>query len=338
MLNLTYTDPDEGFGLTLEVIRQEGVQVESRNGPVLALLDPAMIQMNWSKKRRRLVLNPLRDVNSFFTHYETICMMAGRNDLESLTQFLPGFAQYSDDGRTVRGSAYGFRWIKHFGRNQLKVVLDNLRDNPDDRRAVVTMWDGNQDLRDARVSKDVPCNMQIVFSVKQRESELQLDMTVFNRSNDVVYGTFGSNIYHFSFLHEYMALCLGVAVGRYNQITNNLHLYLQNEVSEKCLETDLFSWKPPEFSQQSALEIFGVFTFEEADKFLLRPESTTNAYLKNVSLPLVMSHRLWKNAVPGINLCKQTRIEAALEVAQQIQDEELRFACVSWLERRKQKL
>ena len=55
-----------------------------------------------------------------------------------------------------------------------------------------------------------------------------LDMTVCNRSNDLVWGMLGANVVHFSFLQEYLACRLGVEVGRYTQFSNNLHVYTQN--------------------------------------------------------------------------------------------------------------
>jgi hypothetical protein len=38
-------------------------------------------------------------------------------------------------------------------------------------------------------------------------------------------GMCGANYVHFSYLQEYIALALGVGVGYYHQITNNLHIY-----------------------------------------------------------------------------------------------------------------
>lgn len=56
-----------------------------------------------------------------------------------------------------------------------------------------------------------------------------LDMTVVNRSNDTLWGALGSNYVHFSFLHEYIANSVGMAVGHYHQITNNLHVYTSDQ-------------------------------------------------------------------------------------------------------------
>ena len=53
-------------------------------------------------------------------------------------------------------------------------------------------------------------------------------------SRNLIWGMLGANVVHFSILQEYVAACLGVEVGVYNQITNNLHVYVAN-------------WKPKEW-------------------------------------------------------------------------------------------
>jgi hypothetical protein len=81
------------------------------------------------------------------------------------------------------------------------------------------MWSVVDDLdMDA---KDLPCNTHIYFRVQGKT----LHMTVCNRSNDLVWGALGSNIVHFSFLHELIAKGAGLQVGTMFQFTNNLHIY-----------------------------------------------------------------------------------------------------------------
>jgi hypothetical protein len=60
-------------------------------------------------------------------------------------------------------------------------------------------------------------------------------MTVFNRSNDLIWGSLGANVVHFSFLQEYMACALDCRVGLYHQVSNNLHVYEANWKPEKWM-------------------------------------------------------------------------------------------------------
>jgi hypothetical protein len=101
------------------------------------------------------------------------------------------------------------------------------------------MWNVEDDLLKIDSSKDVCCNTNIYFALRpgpipeaqdetpdaSTPSTLYLDMTVCNRSNDMVWGMFGANVVHMSFLQEYVAAHLNAEVGKYHQITNNLHVY-----------------------------------------------------------------------------------------------------------------
>ena len=100
------------------------------------------------------------------------------------------------------------------------------------------MWDAHVDLGVA--SKDIPCNTHAYFLINNG----RLDMTVCNRSNDIVWGCYGANAVHFSILQEYMAALIGVPVGRYWQISNNWHLYL-NQHKELMGELSRRALMPP---------------------------------------------------------------------------------------------
>ena len=67
-----------------------------------------------------------------------------------------------------------------------------------------------------------PCNTQIYFWSRNGK----LNMTVANRSNDMIWGAYGANAVHMSFLQEYVASMCGVKCGIYTQFTHNLHAYL----------------------------------------------------------------------------------------------------------------
>jgi hypothetical protein len=70
----------------------------------------------------------------------------------------------------------------------------------------------------------VPCNTIATF---QRDFEGRLDLTVFCRSNDIIWGAYGANAVHMSFLLEYMALWIRCPVGVYRQVSVNWHGYLK---------------------------------------------------------------------------------------------------------------
>lgn len=95
------------------------------------------------------------------------------------------------------------------------------------------------------------CNTQVYFALRKDRviiptypdelpprwmaGKTYLDMTVCNRSNDLIWGMLGANAVHFSMLLEYMAAQLGVEVGLYHQFTNNCHAYTSNWQPDKWL-------------------------------------------------------------------------------------------------------
>lgn len=203
----------------IDLLLKEGITRDSRNGCVL--IAPCPITTEYLKPTERLTFWPLRDVNTAFLVYEALWMLAGRNDLAPLRRYIKDFGRFSDDGETLHG-AYGRRW-RTLGINavdQLAVIARRLRADPDDRRCILQIWDGRKDL-DAK-SKDVPCNDMVAF---QRDHHGALDMTVFCRSNDIIWGAYFANAFHFSVLHEYMAGWIGCPVGVYRQISVNYHAY-----------------------------------------------------------------------------------------------------------------
>jgi hypothetical protein len=188
---------------------------ESRNGPVM--LARAPVATVYSSPQERVIFWPQRDANPFLHLYESLWMLAGRNDVAPLARFTKQFDAYSDDGVTLHG-AYGHRWKQG---DQLDIIADRLSRLPNDRRCVLQMWNSATDL--GKDLKDVPCNLMVTF---QLDMQLRLDMVVFNRSNDVIWGAYGANAVHFSMLQEYMSAWIGVPMGTMTQISVNWHAYL----------------------------------------------------------------------------------------------------------------
>jgi hypothetical protein len=212
-----------GLPRALELLQIIGEPRDSRNGPVLVA--PCPVTTVFQRPLERVCFWPERDANPFFHLYESLWMLAGRNDLTPLLRYVKTFGDFSNDGKTLHG-AYGARWIQwgHLaeggGWNQLRFIAEALKKNPEDRRQVLGIWDPDWDLSDQ--GKDVPCNLTATF---QRGSKGALNLVVFCRSNDIVWGTYGANAVHFSFLLEYMALWIGCPVGTYTQVSVNWHGY-----------------------------------------------------------------------------------------------------------------
>jgi thymidylate synthase len=209
----------------IDLLCRTGYERDSRYGRVIKMNCPVTTQ--YRKPWERCVFWPVRDWNPFLNLFEGIWLITGRNDVAWISQFAAKMAEFSDDGKTFHGG-YGKRWRGWFydiGNDhlidQISLIIARLKANKDDRRCVLQMWDARADL--GRVGVDVPCNTHIYFSVSK---EGELDMTVCNRSNDILFGAYNTNSTCFSILQEYVAVGAGYSIGTYYQMSNDYHAYL----------------------------------------------------------------------------------------------------------------
>lgn len=177
-----------------------------------------------------------RKINPFFQLAEALWIVSGHSDVEFLDAFNKNMKTFSDDGKYFNAS-YGER-IRYFTKNDLHGIILNpvdqlqdayfkLKDDADTRQAVIVISNplfDNFRYTKGEQGKDIACNLIITFKIRDNK----LNMTVFNRSNDIIYGLFGANLCQFSTIQELMASWLGVEVGTYTHITDSLHTYLDS--------------------------------------------------------------------------------------------------------------
>jgi hypothetical protein len=322
MKTISARNVSEALLLGLNDLKAVGVDRDSRNGPVTLFSEP--VTTVYRQPKERVLFYPERDANPFFHLMESLWMLAGRNDVEWISRFSSNIASYSDDGVTFHG-AYGYRWRQQFdGIDQIATIAQLLKQNPDDRRTVMQMWSAELDL--GKAGKDFPCNLTVTFRINPYGS---LDMTVFNRSNDMIWGAYGANAVHFSMLQEVMAAWVGVPVGRYWQISTNFHGYHATLEKHKSL-LDL----SPGFDLYSLGEVMPYPVVNVPienwfqDLFMFMEEGPVigfqDPWFKKVVTPMWQSWMWWK----------QKNMKHALEDANSIVATDWRRACVEWLERR----
>lgn len=239
---------------------------QSRNGQVLVAPEP--VTTHYRNPRERVLFSPQRDANPFFHLFEALWMLTGANDVELPAYFVPRMKDFSDDGVRFHG-AYGHRW-RHVNMvdddddvyaDQLDQIVWMLRNNPQDRRVILQIWDVVRDL--GTDSKDIPCNDIVKFEIgpvfqtgdlgARVDGGDALNMIVFCRSNDIIWGCYGANAVHFSMLQEYIAARVGVPVGWYEQISANYHAYDERWYDYYPL-TDVEPFKDPYISTPIFIE------------------------------------------------------------------------------------
>ena len=128
--------------------------------------------------------------------------------------------------------AYGYRWRKHFGRDQLALLIELLEKEPSSRQGVVISWDPAQDGLSLIKKKNVPCPFS--FTVNIIGGRLHLHNII--RSNDIILGM-PSDVAGFALLQCILAQRLGVKPGIYSHSISNAHIYDNHyEGAQKILE------------------------------------------------------------------------------------------------------
>lgn len=216
MKTINVINVNQALWYGLRLLRECGSPVESRYGSTLEL--PCPLTTVYNCPWERVLVNPERDANPFFHLFEALWILAGRQDVAFLTEFNKRMAEFSDDGVNFH-APYGYR-LRHLqGVDQVEATIRHLTKSPQSRRAVMQIWDADKDC-DAK-SKDIPCNDLVIFY--QRNG--RLTMTVYNRSNDMLWGAYGANAVQFSILHEYICARTGLEMGEYYQVSNSFHVY-----------------------------------------------------------------------------------------------------------------
>jgi hypothetical protein len=292
----------------LRHLNEVGQPEGSRDGDVIVA--PGPVATVYDCPVERVVFWPERDANPFFHLFESLWMLAGRNDLALPQCFVKSFDRFSDDGVTLHG-AYGHRW-RNWPGDQLDRIVDLMSGHSRTRRAVLTMWDPDRDLFPEQ-GKDVPCNTTIYFSESygRANERNRLDMMVCCRSNDIVMGLYGANAVHFSMLMEYMAARLDLEVGTMTTISNNFHSYARDynrirtgalalwgpiwddcpyareEVKPFPLVDDPSSWDQELLFMLSAAEA-------KSEDRIRTGAIWKNSFFPRVVLPMYLAHEAWR--------------------------------------------
>ena len=321
MLSVRGRNVNDIFPLGLFHLKNSGVERSSRNGPTLEIMSPVAVQ--YDRPDERVLFSAERDANPFFQLFESLWMLAGRDDVAFLDEYNSQMRKYSDDG-TRFNAAYGQRLRIHFGKDQIDEVIEMLRRNPDDRRAVLQIWDVN-DLGES--SKDLACNLTIVPRIR----EGYLDWTVYNRSNDFILGALGANAVHMSVIQEYVASMIGVKVGRYWQISNCMHVYTELTPHwKKCHDLPLTVFDPYKEGRVAPFPLVSnkeswmsdLLTFMECP---WGGQRYVDPFFNYVAKPMAIAHRAHKEDKSG------------LYYVSAIQASDWRMACEQWLMKREVK-
>lgn len=151
-------------------------------------------------------------------------IMGSKQPDEFVGKFTGIWKDFTEADGTV-AAAYGYRWRKHFGRDQLGQLVEHLALEPHSRQGVVVTWDpGDDGLYGPNLvsthKKNVPC--PYTFTVNVIADKLHLHNTV--RSNDMILGC-PHDVAGFALLQHILAARLGFKVGTLTHSISNAHIY-----------------------------------------------------------------------------------------------------------------
>lgn len=155
-----------------------------------------------------------RKMNYKFMFAEAAWIVSGSNWLDGLTDYLPRYADFSDDQVFLHG-AYGPKVAE-----QYTYVVNTLVNDKDSRQAVMNIW-----RERPGTSKDIPCTLSLQFFIRNQ----MLDCVATMRSQDAIWGMC-YDVFTFSMVANMIRLLLlkrgvSVALGTLHLTAGSFHIY-----------------------------------------------------------------------------------------------------------------
>jgi thymidylate synthase len=300
---------------TLRSIIERGYEISPRGLPTKEIR-PVMLIMK--EPRERFLTCPGRLIHPFFQVMESIWILGGRGDVFFIEYYLENMKKYADN-KVEFNAPYGTRmrlWNSHrdlvvfeqvvVRRDQFKDCYNALKKDPDTRQAIMVFWNPAFDHYEIETN-DRPCNISFQFLIRNGK----LDLSIFNRSNDLSWGLANTNVVQFSVILETMAMLLNIPVGNQIHFINSLHVYdFQGELTQRVLNAkysfNVYKHVTPSYfkyfpdvedvfdSLEREFELF--FELESRIRYgeiLLEPDLISFSYLKD-ALTLAKSFYFFK--------------------------------------------
>lgn len=229
---------DKIYQSLLRDIMTKGVrETNQRTGHETAALPGMSFSMDLEKDGFPVLA--LRKIPTKLFIAEQIWFISGARKPEIfLRDFTKIWDDFTNPGDVVT-VAYGYRWRRHFGRDQLGKLVELLQKDPSSRHGVVVTWDPSSDGLGGVSKSNVPC--PYTFTVNIIGGRLNMMNVV--RSNDMILG-FPHDVAGFALLQTILAQKLGVKPGVYTHTIANAHIYdIHYEAAEELINRPTTSKK-----------------------------------------------------------------------------------------------
>ena len=210
---------DTTYQQLIKTILDDGIrEVNERTGKETAAVPGLTFSHDIGKDGFPIIT--LRKIPTKMFIAEQVWFISGaRKPADFLRDYTKIWDLFTNPGDTVT-VAYGYRWRKHFGRDQLGQLVQHLTEQPSSRHGVIVTWDPASDGLGGVAKKNVPC--PYTFTVNIIGGRLHMHNIV--RSNDMILG-FPADVSGFALLQMILAQKLGVEPGVYTHSISNAHIY-----------------------------------------------------------------------------------------------------------------
>lgn len=181
------------------------------------------------------VTSKVRGWSPSYAAAELLWYFGLKRETEMIKAYAPSYSKYENGGMAM--GQYGWRWANNPGfakvrksgaelagwhQSQIHAAARLLREKPDTRQAVVTMWDSGDVVEAIRGEwRDVPCTVAMQF---RAGGDGRLNAMTFMRSNDAWLG-FPYDAFCFCGVLRAVAASANMRVGEYVHAVGSMHLY-----------------------------------------------------------------------------------------------------------------
>ena len=153
------------------------------------------------------------------------------------------------------GPVYGAQWRNFNGVDQLKYILDELKNNPHSRRMILSAWNPAE-IHSMALP---PCHTLIQFYVADHKLSLQL----YQRSADIFLGV-PFNIASYALLLMMVAQVTGYEIGEFVHTLGDAHIY-QNHFEQIELQLSREPKKRPQLKLNPKIKSLFDFTYDDIE-------------------------------------------------------------------------
>jgi thymidylate synthase len=167
--------------------------------------------------------------------HEVLWYLSGENHIRNLRKHTKIWDAWADEDGNLE-TAYGYYW-RHFPSaekdkngnwkvteiDQIQYVIDEIKNNPNSRRLIVTAWEPGNAIH----SKLPPCHYTFAFNVAGGKLNCHLSQ----RSGDIALGI-PFNLAAYSLLTQVIAQETGLELGEFAHTIVDAHIYVADKGSD----------------------------------------------------------------------------------------------------------